>query len=163
MVVDLGCGNGAFLAAIATGFPLWNCLGIEKKEYRVRQSARRVGAMYHARVWHGEIDEMVRGLVPGCISRAYLLFSDPWPKRRHAVRRLVQPRFADVLASRMERGGTLFFASDSADYATESAGVFAAAGWIVADWIVPEDWPMTEFEQRFRGRGVPVHRFQASP
>lgn len=163
LVLDLGCGNGAFLAALAAGHPSCNFLGIEKKEYRVRQTARRIRESPHARVWHGEVAEILRGFVPGCVTRAYLLFNDPWPKRRHAVRRLVRGEFAALMASRMAPGGALFFASDSGEYASEAAGVFAGAGWTVADWIVPGDWPMTEFEQRFHSRGLAVHRFQAAP
>jgi tRNA (guanine-N7-)-methyltransferase len=163
LALDLGCGNGVFLAALAARFPEWNCLGIEKKDYRVRQAKGRIRGTEHARVLHGEVTEVMRGLSPGCVGQVYLLFSDPWPKRRHAVRRLVQPGFASLLRFVLARDGVFFFASDSGEYARDAARVFREQGWMVENWVVPGDWPATEFEQRFRDRGMPVHRFQAAP
>ena len=90
LVLDLGCGNGLFLTGLAACEPGWNILGIEKKEFRVRQARRRAGDLGNTRVLHGEVLEVLSSLPPGSVSRVYLLFSDPWPKRRHAVRRFVQ-------------------------------------------------------------------------
>jgi tRNA (guanine-N7-)-methyltransferase len=163
LVLDLGCGNGLFLGSLAAREPQCNFLGVERKRYRVVQSLRRSGQVSHARVVHGEISEVLRGLPRGCVSRAYVLFNDPWPKRRHAVRRLVQREFADLLASRLEPAGAVFFASDSAEYAAWSGDVFMRAGWGIAAWVVPPDWPETEFGRRFALEGKTVHRFQARP
>lgn len=162
LVLDLGCGNGVFLAALAAREPGSNFLGIEKKEYRVRQARRRAGQLPNARVLHGEALEVLRDLPPGSVHAAYLLFSDPWPKRRHAVRRMVQPDFAEVLAARLEEGGALFFASDHADYERAARGLFHRdVRWRTGDWLCPPDWPATEFEQRFAAAGRPVRRFRA--
>lgn len=161
LALDLGCGNGAFLAALAAREPGLNVLGVEKKSYRVRQARRRAEGLPNARVAEGEVEEVLRGLPPGSVARAYLLFSDPWPKRRHAVRRLVQAEFAGLLRAQLEPEGAFFFASDSADYASRASEVFRAAGWCVADWVVAEDWPRTEFERRFLAEGLEVSRFQA--
>jgi tRNA (guanine-N7-)-methyltransferase len=161
LVLDLGCGNGVFLAGLAAGQPEWNVLGIEKKEYRVRQARRRAGDLANVRVVQGEVIDVLAALPEASVARVYLLFSDPWPKRRHAVRRLVQPEFVALLAARLVPGGIFFFASDSGEYAGWAEDVFRAGGWRVRGWDVPAEWPSTEFEQRFVSAGVEVRRFQA--
>lgn len=162
LVLDLGCGNGVFLAALARLQPGNNFLGIERKAYRVRQAERRIGALPNARVIQGDAEAVLKELAPASVSRIYLLFSDPWPKRRHAVRRLVQADFVSALGERLEPGGVFCFASDSAEYAEWAEGVFRAAGWSVRPWAVSGDWPRTEFEQRFASAGVEIRRFQAT-
>ena len=161
LVLDLGCGNGLFLAALAAAEPGWNMLGIEKKDYRVRQARRRARDLPNARIVQGEVNEVVSRLPDASVSRVYLLFSDPWPKRRHAVRRLVQDDFVSLVGSRLAPGGIFFFASDAVEYWEWAKERFGEAGWKLADWLLPEGWPLTEFEQRFLADGVQIGRFQA--
>lgn len=162
LVLDLGCGNGVFLSGLAAAQPGWNVLGIEKKDYRVRQSLRRAAVLPNARVLCGEVSEVLSGLPSSSVARVYLLFSDPWPKRRHAVRRLVQPDFAALLASRLTTDGSVFFATDSVEYADWAEVVFRAGGWRLSAWDLPLGWPPTEFEQRFVSAGVQIRRFEAT-
>ena len=161
LVLDLGCGNGVFLSGLAAEQPGWNVLGIEKKNYRVRQARRRAENLENARVVHGEVTEILSALPAASVSRVYLLFSDPWPKRRHAVRRLVQDDFVSLLGSRLAAEGIVFFASDSAEYSMWAEEIFRSGGWQLSGWDLPRDWPPTEFEQRFVLAGVSIRRFQA--
>jgi tRNA (guanine-N7-)-methyltransferase len=162
LVLDLGCGNGVFLAGLAEREAGWNVLGVEKKDYRVRQARRRIGGLDNARVRHGEVLDLLRELPGRSVAKVYLLFSDPWPKRRHAVRRLVQEEFADLLAEKLQTDGTFFFASDSVEYNGWAKGIFAELRWRISAWRVPEGWPQTEFEQRFALAGLNIWRFQAT-
>ncbi len=162
LVLDLGCGNGLLLSALAAREPGHNFLGIEKKEYRVRQSRRRASAWPNVQIAYGEVVETLRAVPDASVARAYLLFSDPWPKRRHATRRLVGAELFRVLERVLHAGGVFFFASDSPDYSAAAGSMTAARpGWSVREWLVPADWPQTEFEQRFTAQGLPVSRFQA--
>ena len=162
LVLDLGCGNGVFLAGLAAARPDWNILGIEKKDYRVRQARRRSADLPNARILHGEAGEVLSSLPARSLAAVYLLFNDPWPKRRHAVRRLVQNEFVDLLTARLTPDGVFYFASDSEEYSAWAGDLFRLAGWKLAPWNVPPGWPMTEFEQRFVSAGVEIRRFQAT-
>jgi len=162
LVLDLGGGNGVFLAGLAAARPEWNVLGIEKKDYRVRQARRRAADLSNARIVHGEASEVVSSLPERSLAAVYLLFNDPWPKRRHAVRRLVQNEFVTLLSTRLEPEGIFYFASDSAEYSDWAADLFRSSGWKLQPWNLPSDWPMTEFEQRFVSAGVKIRRFQAT-
>jgi tRNA (guanine-N7-)-methyltransferase len=163
LVLDLGCGNGSFLARLAADQPGWNFLGVEKKDYRVRQSRRRTLDLPNAQVWHGEATEALQEVPLGRVVRAYLLFNDPWPKRRHAVRRLVQSSFLELLASRLQSDGCVFFASDSEEYFVWAQEVFTLGRWTLSRWVVEPDQPQSEFERRFATEGIPLWRFQARP
>ena len=161
LVLDLGCGNGVFLAALAAREAEANCLGIEKKAYRVAQTARRVRELPNARVLHGEVTELLRSFPAGGAARVYLLFSDPWPKRRHSVRRLVQEDFASVLNAWWSRAGVFLRLGCGGAIAAARRTFASRGGWSTASWETPEDWPRTEFEERFLQAGLPVWRFKA--
>lgn len=163
LVLDLGCGNGLFLAGLAQMHPAWQVVGVEKKEYRVRQTRRRIAGLVNASVIHGEVVEVLRAIADASVLRIYLLFNDPWPKRRHAVRRLVQREFSALLKTKLREGGRLFFATDSAEYYLWSKEVWLHAGWYVDGWEVGPEWLRTEFETRFVERGLMVYRLQATP
>ncbi|MBU3665768.1 MAG: tRNA (guanine(46)-N(7))-methyltransferase TrmB [Chthoniobacterales bacterium] len=162
LALDLGCGNGVFLSGLAASQSGWNVLGIEKKEYRVHQARRRSGGSPNACVMQGDVVDVLQRLPGDSVAAAYLLFSDPWPKRRHAVRRLVQPEFAALLAARLQPGGIFFFASDSGEYAAWAEEIFRSGGWCPRTWAVPQGFPPTEFEQRFVSAGLNIWRFQAT-
>lgn len=162
LVLDLGSGNGVFLAALARIEPGWHLVGVEKKVYRVRQTRRRIAELENATVLHGDVVEVLQELPPASVARIYLLFNDPWPKRRHAVRRLVQREFAELLRTRLEPQGRLFFATDAEEYFVWSQDILGRLGWRLEDWVVDESWPRTEFETRFVERGLKVYRFQAT-
>lgn len=161
LVLDLGCGNGVFLSALAAREPAWRVVGVEKKHYRVRQAMQRTCGLPNVEVLHGGVMDFLEELPEKSAARAYLLFSDPWPKRRHAVRRLVQREFVRLLSTRIDPAGEFFFATDACSYADRARELFSEGGWMVRDWVVPDDWPRTEFESRFEAVGAPVWRFRA--
>ena len=104
--IDLGCGDGSFLAALARESPEKNFLGIERLLGRVRSACRRIerAGLTNARVMRFEISYAVEHLLPpGSVTAFYLLFPDPWPKRRHAPRRLVTESFLAFARSRGSR------------------------------------------------------------
>src|SRR5215831_20856573 len=87
--VDLGCGDGSFLCEMARQFPKKNFLGIERLTKRVVKVRRKAEMIENVRVLRADTLFAVRYLLPeGSVETFYLLFPDPWPKRRHQLRRI---------------------------------------------------------------------------
>src|SRR4051812_8722588 len=117
--VDLGCGDGTFLAAIAAENPARNFLGIERLPGRVNTACKKIerAGLTNARVTRFELFYAVEQLLaPSSISVFYLLFPDPWPKRRHAARRIVNPNFLVSLHRSLVPNGAIHIATDSIEY-----------------------------------------------
>src|SRR5207245_2667769 len=101
----------------------------------------------------------VRYLLPAeSVETFYLLFPDPWPKRRHQRRRIVRLDFLDSIRRALEDGGSLRIATDQLDY-FEKIRVLAEnySGFTIVD-SDRNDLPLTKFERRFSALGVPIYR-----
>src|SRR6266446_8855037 len=97
--VDLGCGDGSFLCALAQRMPEKNFLGIERLVGRTRTVARKAARIGNVRLLRMEISYAVRYLLPpASVETFYLLFPDPWPKRQHWQRRIVNENFLRAIS-----------------------------------------------------------------
>lgn len=117
--LEIGCGHGEFIAALAASHPDEDLLGFEHDPLRVTKAAHkcwRSGAS-NVRLFEGDAAAGVRRLPESCLHRAYVLFPDPWPKLRHRRRRLLDRAFLLDLARAMAPGGRLVIASDHHGYA----------------------------------------------
>jgi tRNA (guanine-N7-)-methyltransferase len=108
----------------------------------------------------GDARDVLAWLPPRSISRIFVLFPDPWPKKRHQKRRLVSPDAVADLARVLRQGGELRFASDSGDYAGEALLTILASrafAWTAErpkDWRErPSDWPETRYERKALSKG----------
>jgi tRNA (guanine-N7-)-methyltransferase len=161
--VDLGCGDGSFLAALAAENPARDFVGIERLRGRVNNAYRKIGraSLTNARIIRSEISYAVEHLLPpNSVSTFYLLFPDPWPKRRHAARRLVSGNFLQSVHRALVPAGTIRIATDDTEYFREITRVISASPNFI---VLPNSDPMsqtTKFERRFRERGVPIHRLK---
>ena len=127
--IDLGCGDGAFLAALAQENPTHNFLGIERLLGRVRSVCRKVARLdlKNARALQMESEFTVTHLLaPGSVTTFHLLFPDPWPKRRHHRRRAFTPEFLSSIHRALIAGGLFHVATDHADYFHQIERVIAA-------------------------------------
>ncbi len=160
--LDLGAGDGGFALAYAQQHPEINLLAVERLLGRVRKIEKRTtrGKLTNLKVLRLETAYTVRYLLPPhSISIAHIMFPDPWPKRRHWPRRLMQPDFVRDLAAAIRPGGELRFTTDHAHY-------FETAQQAVTDAKVLErapewDWstdPKTDFQQTFDAEGRATHR-----
>ena len=120
MVVEIGFGGGEFLLDMAARQPEVNFLGIELSHKRVHKVALRLAksGLSNVRLLCAAAEPFVADYLPlESVSAFWVNFPDPWPKRRHESRRLLQPRFMHSLAERLHPGGRIHIATDHCDYA----------------------------------------------
>lgn len=154
-VLEIGFGMGETTARIAEQHPENDYLGIEVHTPGVGSLLNRIAerGLANVRVIQFDVVEALRDMIaPAALDGAHVFFPDPWPKKRHHKRRLVQPPFIALLASRMKPGGYVHVATDWEDYANQILEVLAAAPLLVntADEFAPRPaWrPQTKFESR---------------
>ncbi len=158
--IEIGCGNGRFLAARAARNPGTDYLGIERLLGRVRKldkKAIRLG-LDNLRILRLEAFYTFHYLLPRHgVRTVYVFFPDPWPKRRHHERRLFSPLFLDALWARLEIGGAIQIATDHPDYFTEIRARFAAdSRFAEIPAMTRTDEEQTDFERLFRSQGLPI-------
>ena len=160
--VDIGCGEGAFLLEMARRFPERDFLGIERLLGRVRKVCRNVVRqnLTNVRVLRLEIAYALRYLLPKeSVSIAHVGFPDPWPKRHHQSRRLVQDGFMEAMHGILVPGGELRIKTDDEPYFLWMEKVISRAkGYERLDWPEDAEYPKTNFEQHFLSQGLPIYR-----
>jgi tRNA (guanine-N7-)-methyltransferase len=161
--VDLGCGDGSFLAAIAAASPGRDFLGIERLLGRVRTACRRVerAGLENVRVLRLEISYVVERLLPAnSVTTFHLMFPDPWPKRRHASRRLVTETFLASIHRALVPNGTVRISTDDSAYFGQITQLISQSSFfVVNDGGVPAS-VVSKFEKRFTQNGVAIHRLE---
>lgn len=162
--IDLGCGDGSFLVAMAVQHPERNFLGVERLAGRVAKVARKITAagLTNARVLRLESVYTVGWLLPAAsVTRLHLLCPDPWPKKKHHARRLMAiPEFHRGLHRILEPQGEFLFKTDDAEYfAVGTAEFDALSDFERLDW--PEDaffYAQTDFERQWLRQGKTLQR-----
>jgi tRNA (guanine-N7-)-methyltransferase len=166
--IDLGCGDGSFLCALAQRMPEKNFLGIERLSGRIRSAARKAATINNVCLLQMESSYAARYLLPaGSVETFYLLFPDPWPKRRHYRRRIVTPDFLCSIHTALEENGTIYIATDHFDYFEKIKEIARANPDFTIE--APFDLrshngrrdgqvlPLTKFEQQFRAQGAAIY------
>ena len=157
LILEIGSGMGETTAAIAAAHPEADFIAVEVHGPGVGSLLNRIAAqqLTNVRVIRHDAVEVLNRMIPdGALAAIHLFFPDPWPKKRHHKRRLVQPAFAALAARKLAPGGILHAATDVPDYAAQMAAVFAEtlektdAGFA--------DRPTTKFEARGTRLGNPV-------
>ena len=159
IVCDLGAGNGRFAATYAELHPEWNVLAVERRLPRVRKirRAQELRRLSNLRVlWLGWDDLLLFWSQPESCREIHVLFPDPWPKRRHRIRRTLSMRVLTAIVRVLEPGGFFrLLTDDPGYYATVERAAAALPGF-----GRPEDpggFPESQFETIFRSRGCPLH------
>ena len=156
-VLEIGFGNGDSLVEMAASQPGADFLGIEVHEPGIGHClirAREAGIKNLRVICHDALEVLATQIPDASLARINLLFPDPWPKKRHHKRRIVQPSFLDLAAEKLVPGGSLMIATDWANYAEQIDDVVGshAAFDIVErrqhDGEQPIDRPSTKFEAR---------------
>jgi len=160
LVLEIGSGTGEATVALAAAAPEVDHLAVEVFEPGLAQLLMRIDAagLGNLQLLRGDAVALLRAAVaPGALAGVRIYFPDPWPKRRHRKRRLVQPEFVRSVAARLSPGATLHLATDWADYAAQMRAVCAAEPLLTGGVTARPDWrPVTRFEQRARAAGRDV-------
>jgi tRNA (guanine-N7-)-methyltransferase len=157
--VDLCCGDGSFLCALAQRMPERNFLGIERLLGRVRVAARKAATIGNVRLLRMEMSYAVRYLLPpASVETFYLLFPDPWPKRRHWRRRIVNDIFLRAISHALVSRGTLCIATDHVDYFDKIKEIGRANPDFAGVDFADIDFPQTKFERKFRAKHATIYR-----
>lgn len=153
--LEIGFGGGEHLAALAARHPDVGYIGAEPFVNGVGKLLVRVddAKLENIRIHFGDARPLMEALPNACLSRIYVLFPDPWPKKRHAKRRVISPWFFGQAARLLHPDGRLRVASDIPDYVrwtlmhAQGAPHFEWTAERAADWKTrPEDWPPTRYE-----------------
>ena len=155
-ILEIGFGMGETTAHIAARHPENDYLGIEVHTPGVGSLLKRVAGagLANVRVIQHDAVEVLRAMVPpASLDGVHIYFPDPWPKKRHHKRRLIQPPFISLLASRLKPGAYLHAATDWEDYAQQMLDVLSSEPTLVnttaAGFAPRPEWrPETKFEAR---------------
>ena len=159
--VDLGCGDGSFLCEMAKQFPKINFLGVEHLTKRVEKVRRKAEKIDNVRVLRADTLFAVCYLLPESSVKAfYLLFPDPWPKRRHQFWRIFTRDFLNAIATALEQNCLLSVATDQIEYFHHIERLSRADPQFQIVPKSPHDavLPLTKFERMFRDQGLPIYR-----
>jgi tRNA (guanine-N7-)-methyltransferase len=157
-VVEIGFGNGENLATLAAAHPERDFLGIEVHRAgvgRLMLAAQTAQSTNLRIACHDAVEVLEHQLPPACLDEMLILFPDPWHKKRHHKRRLIQPPFVELAASRLKPGGMLRLATDWEPYAVQMLEVLSASPSLVntaANGGYAEK-PTSRITTRFEKRG----------
>lgn len=163
--LEIGFGNGENLLALAAAHPERDFIGVEVHRAGVGHlllRADEAGLANLRVICHDAVEVLERHIAPGSLDEVLVLFPDPWHKKRHHKRRLIQPAFVDLVVSRLQPGGRLQLATDWEPYAQQMLEVLSACAALRnlapdASFVPRPAWrALTRFERRGHrlGHGV---------
>lgn len=168
--IEVGMGKGRFIMELAALNPNTNYIGIERYSSVLLRGLQKRAGLELPNIYFMCIDarEMADIFAPGEVSRIFLNFSDPWPKDRHAKRRLTSPAFMSVYDKILAHDGVVEFKTDNRELFQYSLESIPAAGWEIAGYTfdlhnspMAEGNVMTEYEMKFASEGKPICKLRA--
>ena len=164
--IEIGMGKGQFLTALAAAHPDINYIGIEKFSSVLVRAVQKQNELElpNLRLIRMDADSITDVFAPGEVDRIYLNFSDPWPKERHAKRRLTSVEFLRRYENILTKDGHVEFKTDNQPLFEFSLEAAEEAGWKLLavtrdlhhDTALNKENIMTEYEERFSAQGNPI-------
>ena len=168
--LEIGMGKGKFLMRLAEKNPHIHYIGIEKYSSVLVRAVEKTEDFEgkNLRLIRMDAEDIENVFEKGEVSRIYLNFSDPWPKDRHAKRRLTSVRFLERYDNILTSDGRIVFKTDNKDLFDFSLEQVEEAGWILENYTYDlhhseynEGNVMTEYEEKFSAKGNPICRLTA--
>ncbi len=169
--MEVGMGKGKFIMELAEKNPDVNFVGIERYSSVLLRGLQKRAEMELSNIYFMRLDalELEEVFAPSEVDRIYLNFSDPWPKDRHAKRRLTSDRFLAVYDKILKTDGIIEFKTDNQDLFRYSLESISEAGWKVEEHTfdlhrspMAVGNVMTEYEMKFCSEGKPICKLTAS-
>ena len=161
-VIEIGFGMGETTAAIAQQHPESDYLGVDVHTPGVGSLLKRISDLHLENVrlvQHDAVEVLRHMIAPDTLAGVHVFFPDPWPKKRHHKRRLIQSPFVALLASRMKPGAYLHACTDWEDYAQHMLAMLSAESMLSNAASGYADRPATRPETKFERRGLELgHR-----
>lgn len=168
---EIGCGKGGFVTAMAAANPDINFVAVERYEnvlVLAMERAVREG-IKNVLFIDGDAAALPDCFEKGELSRIYINFCDPWPKKKQAKRRLTHSSFLEIYRSLLCEGGGIFFKTDNRALFEFSLNSFADNNFKMRNITLDlhnsgfEGNIMTEYEKKFSDEGMPIYRLEAFP
>ena len=172
--VEFGMGKGRFISQMSVKYPEVNFIGVDMYDELIRRGAEKARIAWepqgletppNLKLALANIDYAEEVFAPGELERIYLNFSDPWPKAKHARRRLTHPRFLEKYKGLLNTLGEIHLKTDSRSLFEFSLNSFADYGLQMTNISldlhaegINEEHVMTEYETKFVGQGINIHR-----
>ncbi|MDE6686381.1 MAG: tRNA (guanosine(46)-N7)-methyltransferase TrmB [Lachnospiraceae bacterium] len=167
--LEIGMGKGRFLMELARRNPQINYIGIEKYSTVLLRAVQKMeqDPLPNIRLIRMDAEYITDIFSEGEIDRIYLNFSDPWPKDRHAARRLPSRQFLARYDQILKKDGKIEFKTDNTELFVFAEEEIENSGWkllqithdLHADEEMRKDNVMTEYEERFSSMGNPIHKY----
>ncbi len=165
--IEIGMGKGKFIRELAKRYPDINFIGIEKYDSVVAKCLPKIDSSL-TNLAIIRMDALnIEQVFDHEISRIYLNFSDPWPKKRHHLRRLSSKIFLNKYSSIFKDDYDIWMRTDNQDLFCYSLMSFSEEGYVLRNLTfdlhsnLPEDFITTEYEDRFSDRGMPIYSVEA--
>lgn len=165
LLLDVGCARGRFLLRMAEAEPSWNYLGVEIREPLVDEAnrlAKEAGLenlhyeFCNAMLW---LDRLLEGIPPGMLQAVTIQFPDPWFKKKHAKRRMVNQEMIDTIAKHLPPSGQVFVQTDIEFLADEMFTLFRKDERFEESPVIQNPFPVkTEREKAVEDKDLPVYR-----
>lgn len=169
VILEIGFGNGEALAIMAQNYPHYNFIGIETHKpgvgHLLIEVVRR--GLDNVRVCNADVMSVLGYIENDSVSGIHIFFPDPWQKRRHHKRRLINTDFIQKISGKLCRSGYVFIATDWHDYAQSIQAVLSTEDCQLQEitqlaqtiFAIPER-PITKFESRGLRLGHSIHEFR---
>jgi tRNA (guanine-N7-)-methyltransferase len=166
--MEIGFGSGEHLAAQALNNPSISFIGCEPYINGVVQLLKAITSqkLENIRLWQDDARLLLAKLPDHSLERVFILFPDPWPKKKHNRRRIISDAMLDLLANKMAPGAELRVATDHEDYAAwilehlARHPLFSTNYRYPDDWhIPPADWVKTRYQEKAEAEGIPAKFF----
>jgi tRNA (guanine-N7-)-methyltransferase len=165
LLLDIGCARGRFLLRMAEAKSEWNYLGVEIREPLVEEANRLASeaqlsnlhyAFCNAMLW---LEKLLEGIPSGRLQAVTIQFPDPWFKKKHAKRRMVNQEMVDTIAKHLIPGGRAFIQTDIEFLSEEMFALFRGEARFIESPIELNPFPVkTEREKAVEDKGLPVYR-----